>query len=487
VIGALSLALAVLPAVRASAVPTCDTTSTDGFEARHPYLGREGADALAANPAYSYAQNPYVYTLFVPEGLPDGPVPLLIGLHGLGNSAHDYEAKGLQDLARREGLIVAFPSGARSWWATEDSFDVKFVRDVVADIRAQRCIDPRRIWATGASNGAFMVQRLACDAADVFAAIAAWAATPVDGTYPFGGPCRANEDQAPGFETAPIGFWQGTADETVAFETGRRAMQLWVDRYRCDTVPTSVDSTTFGDVQHFRGCTRADAVARAAATGVPFEVQFRIVNGHPHVYPAPPAAAVPTADDINREIFGFLARHPRSTPAPEQERPDPSDVPMRDPARHADWLAALPDHGPGTSLALVSATGTPVTTADAIRSRSLTVEYQVTASDAPEQSLRSPDCPSTSPGSNKVRVLGRPITLRVTDANGTTEQVAPTVEQPGTGLAVASFTLAHKLTGAVVIEATTGGDRVASPALCTARDARFQQTVGCRRCRRVRG
>jgi len=476
-VGALALVLAGLPAVAATAAGRCDTAPTAGFEARHPYLGDDAAAALAANPAWSYGQNPYVYTLYVPSGLPDGPVPLLIGLHGLGNSAANMEPKELRQLADEKELILAFPSGARSWWATEASVDVKLVRDVVADIRADRCVDGRRIWGMGVSNGAFMVQRLACDAADLFAAVAAWAATPVDGTYPFGGPCRANEDRALGFETAPIAFWQGTADETVAFETGRRAMQLWVDRYRCDTVPTSVEETPFGPIQHFGGCTRPDVVARETSTGVPFDVQFRVVEDHPHVYPAA-GAGLPTAAQINAELFAFLSKHARATDAPAQDPPDLSDMPVRDPERHATWLTTPPDHGPATALAFVDAEGVPLATIDALREPTLTVEYQVTANaDAREQSLRNAQCPSVSPGSTKVRVLGEPVTLRITHGGGTDVETVPTVEQPGTGLAVATFARPAALTGPVVVEVTTEHDRVSSPLLCTARRARFQQTV----------
>lgn len=473
IVGAIALLLAGFPAVTARAVPGCDTTPTAGFETRSPYAGREVESVLTANPAYSAGQNPYVYDLFVPEELPHREVPLLIALHGLGNSASNMHAKQLEDLATREGFILAFPSGARSWWATEDSADTAFVRDVVADVRGDRCVDATRIWAMGVSNGAFMVQRLACDAADVFAAVAAWAATPVDGTYPFGGPCRANEDQAPGFETAPIAFWQGTADETVAYETGRRAMQHWVDRYRCDTVPV-VEETSFGPIEHFGHCMRTDALARAETSRAPFEVRFRTVNGHPHVYPDP-APGLPTAEQINEELFDFLSRHPRATPAPDQGEPDVSDVPVRDPERHGDWLTTPPDpHGPPTDVALVDASGAPIATSAALAAGVINVEYAVFGD------ATNPSCPATSAGSGKIRIVGRAVTLRITDEQATTELTAPTAEQAGTGLAVASFSVPAVDSGSVVVEATVEDDRFASAHLCTARGARFQETVNTR-------
>lgn len=43
---------------------------------------------------------------------------------------------------------------------------------VLADLNAHFCTDPKRIYATGFSNGAYMAQRLGCEKTDAFAAIA---------------------------------------------------------------------------------------------------------------------------------------------------------------------------------------------------------------------------------------------------------------------------------------------------------------------------
>jgi polyhydroxybutyrate depolymerase len=50
--------------------------------------------------------------------------------------------------------------------------DVGYVRALLADVATRIAVDAKRVFATGFSNGAAMSQRLGCEAADVFAAIA---------------------------------------------------------------------------------------------------------------------------------------------------------------------------------------------------------------------------------------------------------------------------------------------------------------------------
>ena len=53
------------------------------------------------------------------------------------------------------------------------------MRAVVADVQRRYSVDPQRVYATGMSNGGMLAHRLACEAADVFAGIAAVAGTDV--------------------------------------------------------------------------------------------------------------------------------------------------------------------------------------------------------------------------------------------------------------------------------------------------------------------
>jgi polyhydroxybutyrate depolymerase len=126
------------------------------------------------------------YDLRVPAGY-DGatPIPLVVDLHGLGSSKAGQQAlSGMAALADIEGFAVVWPDGRFASWnagwccgqaVSEQVRDVAFLRTLVEAVAAELAVDRTRVYATGLSNGGAMTQRLACEAADVFAAAAAMA------------------------------------------------------------------------------------------------------------------------------------------------------------------------------------------------------------------------------------------------------------------------------------------------------------------------
>jgi polyhydroxybutyrate depolymerase len=111
--------------------------------------------------------------------------PLILVLHGGGGSASSMEllTRGaFNRIADREGALVVYPEGVERHWndgrdlpdraAREDIDDVGFILALIEEIARQHSLDRGRIYATGISNGGFMSLRLACDAAETFAAVA---------------------------------------------------------------------------------------------------------------------------------------------------------------------------------------------------------------------------------------------------------------------------------------------------------------------------
>jgi polyhydroxybutyrate depolymerase len=238
------VAVAFVPAARTAAAATCSTKGTGGLEMR-----RIGLDS---------------YSIFVPDGIPAGKrVPLVVMLHGRGAAAGFPGRTGWVPFAANRRMIVAFPSAPLlTWLRTEGSPDVGVVRRVIAHIRSVNCVDARRVYAGGVSDGGYMAARLACDAADVFAAVAVVAGGDAAG---LGSGCSPSEPVA-------VAHFHGSADKFVSMAEAQRSRDGWIRRLHCSRRP-SAERAPFGPLQHFRGCTGH------------VEVMWRIHNGEPHSWP----------------------------------------------------------------------------------------------------------------------------------------------------------------------------------------------------------
>jgi polyhydroxybutyrate depolymerase len=120
------------------------------------------------------------------------PMPMLFAIHGLGQNAVMFGADGSGFPAKsdKEGFILIMPTGNEksvTGWGITGSWnagsccggaqssgvdDVAFFRAIVAEVSKHANVDLTRVYATGLSNGAYMSYRLACEAADLFAAVA---------------------------------------------------------------------------------------------------------------------------------------------------------------------------------------------------------------------------------------------------------------------------------------------------------------------------
>jgi polyhydroxybutyrate depolymerase len=193
------------------------------------------------------------YVLYAPDDSRSGPRPLIVAMHGgMGTAQQMMRFSRFNALAAKEGFAVVYPQGISRRWndgrifrgrSETDADDVGFIRAVVADAAKTVPIDRGRIFATGISNGGFMSFRLACEAADLFRAIA-----PVTATMP--------DDLAPRCKpSAPIAVLliNGTSDPLVPYEGGHvrgpfntlrgaiwstdRTVGFWARHNRCPTAP----------------------------------------------------------------------------------------------------------------------------------------------------------------------------------------------------------------------------------------------------------
>jgi len=117
-------------------------------------------------------------------------MPLVVDMHGAGDTAaHQITWSGWREKADAVGIVVLYPQGIGNTWNGGPNDcpltvcccnpaqgmkidDMAFIRAVVAKTAQDGCIDARRVYATGLSNGGIMSQWLACGAADIFAGVA---------------------------------------------------------------------------------------------------------------------------------------------------------------------------------------------------------------------------------------------------------------------------------------------------------------------------
>ncbi|MEP7214931.1 MAG: PHB depolymerase family esterase [Anaerolineaceae bacterium] len=121
------------------------------------------------------------YRLFVPRGLGQGRVPLVVALHGgLGNPEQFARTSRFDELAAAEGFVVVYPVGFEATFnggaccgraASQKVDDTGFLATLILYLQSVLPIDPARTFATGHSNGAIMAFRFACERADLVAGV----------------------------------------------------------------------------------------------------------------------------------------------------------------------------------------------------------------------------------------------------------------------------------------------------------------------------
>ncbi len=162
------------------------------------------------------------YVLHIPDtytGLT--PSPLIIDFHALGGSGQNERiVSPYPPVTDAEGVIAAFPTGASipafgtAWnigpCCVDGVDDGAFAREMVRDIAAFACIDPSRIYAVGISMGGGMANYLACESADLFAAVAPSGFDLLEDTI---------DDCTPSRPITVVSF-RGTADPLVPYGGG---------------------------------------------------------------------------------------------------------------------------------------------------------------------------------------------------------------------------------------------------------------------------
>ncbi len=184
------------------------------------------------------------YLLHIPPGY-DGtkPLPLVFDIHGYTSFASEQLMRSKWDkMADKEGFILIDPEGVNKSWNAGSccggaADDVKYFRDVVAKATTDLCIDKKRIYVSGHSNGGAMTHRLACEAADIFAA-----AAPVAGWMTI-------NNCSPSRPISVLSI-RGLNDGTVKIEGADADVNEWLSNDEC----AKEQVTTSGVCKTYKSC-----------------------------------------------------------------------------------------------------------------------------------------------------------------------------------------------------------------------------------------
>ena len=226
------------------------------------------------------------YRVYVPSSYRETePMPLVLAFHMLSVSGRTMQwITHFNAIAEEQGFIVVYLDGYKTSWAEGSNLyaadqaqidDVKFVSVLIDSIEDQYAIDSSQIFATGFSSGGLMVQRLGCEMADRFAAIAVVGATLPKNIFE---ECNPQEPLSVlmihGSDDHSVP-WNGNSDYTSVIET----MAFWIRQNECNGTPEMVQEVDLaGDDTHVERAIYVDCRQNASVA------LYLIINGG-HTWP----------------------------------------------------------------------------------------------------------------------------------------------------------------------------------------------------------
>lgn len=205
------------------------------------------------------------YILHLPEKLGKN-APLVFVLHGYTGSPQNLAFhSNFNELADKHGFAVCYPKGIKDkhrnpHWDSDlevsETDDVGFLKNLAAHLQTTHQLNVNKTFACGMSNGGFMSYTLACQAPDIFSAIASVTGTMSKDTW----------EKCTNSTPIPVLQIHGIADDVVPIDGSMSAddgwggspaldsiVQFWANKNSCTTKDTIIftDNT---NAYHYRNC-----------------------------------------------------------------------------------------------------------------------------------------------------------------------------------------------------------------------------------------
>jgi polyhydroxybutyrate depolymerase len=212
---------------------------------------------------------------------PKKPMPVVFCIHGLAQNAVMFcvDGAGLNTKADAANFILVMPNGYQNSWnagtccggaATAMLDDVGLMRAIFKEIAGHLNIDRARVYATGLSNGAYMSYRLACQAADLFVAVAPGSGA--IGMNDIGGGSSTTGDFATCMPTAKVSVldFHGTSDPLIPYDLQKPSLERIATQNGCKlTTHPATQPMSGGDTTcvTYDGCPTGVDVSACSVTG----------------------------------------------------------------------------------------------------------------------------------------------------------------------------------------------------------------------------
>jgi polyhydroxybutyrate depolymerase len=225
-------------------------------------------------------------------------LPLVIVLHMMrpgGDGKVMQRLTGLDATADRERFLVAYPDGLDGQWnailCCNPTDDVGFIRRMIDLLEWRWRVDPDRVYATGASNGAAMSYRLAAALPGVLAAIG-----PVSGAVP-------DPDVPEGLPRAPVSLVAFHGRHDTIFDAMDEGVAAWRRHAGCQP-PLRAAHGDSGTV------TRSVTSCRDGSDVVVYELG-EMDHAWPGAAGDDPMAAPDAPISASELLWEFFKAHPR--------------------------------------------------------------------------------------------------------------------------------------------------------------------------------
>lgn len=282
---------------------------------------RPGAVGQFISGSHAAAGSSREYKLFIPPASFEGPLPLVLMLHGCTQNPDDFAAgTGMNDAALQRGFYVLYPAqtqhanASRCWnWFKHNhqkrgQGEPALLTSMAREVMAQYPIDPQQVYVAGLSAGGAMAAILGDAYPDVFAAVGVHSGLPTGAATNMQAALSVMKTGAAparrGVASPPTIVFHGDSDTTVSPANGEQVVVASAGALKAES-----NRARSSNGRNYTQRTYHDTQGRVVA-------EHWAVHGAGHAWSGGRAQGSytdPTGPDATQEMLRFFLAHPLRT------------------------------------------------------------------------------------------------------------------------------------------------------------------------------